>query len=91
MVFFKAIPSAHLQYNMSHVIKFFGNVMDRIHVVITLRGPGVANFTELIKIKTIFIKTKFKGSNKDLKSYKLNVKVHSICAFLDITKVADIR
>ena len=91
MVFFKVIPGAHLQYNMSHVIEFFGNVMDRIYVVITLRGPGVANFIELIKIKTMFVKTKFKGSNKDLKSYKWNIKVHSISAFLVITKVADFR
>ena len=59
----------HLQYNVSHVIKFVVDVMDRNYDVITFiseflskRRPIVANFVEIIKIETIFIKRTFKNS-----------------------------
>ena len=46
--------------------KFFGDVMDRIYDVITfiLRRPGIAIFSDIIKIVTMFIKTNFKNSRK---------------------------
>ena len=56
-----------------------------------LRRPRVVNFADIIKIATIFIKTTFKDSNKIKRVKNYVVKVQSISAFLDITKVANFR
>ena len=59
------------QYNLSHVIKFCCDVMNRNDDVITfiskysvLERPRVANLADIIKIEAMFIKTTFKDSNK---------------------------
>ena len=49
----------------------------------------VANFVEIIKIVTMFIKTNFKDSNKVRKNQKLCIKMQSTSAFLEIVKIAD--
>ena len=54
----------------------------------TLRRLRVANFADIIKIATMFIKAIFKDSKK-LK--ELEVKMQSIFAFFGKTKVADFR
>ena len=56
-----------------------------------LRRPRVVNFADIIKIATIFIKTTFKDSNKIKRIKNYVLKVQSISAFLDITKVANFR
>ena len=56
-----------------------------------LRRPRVVNFADIIKIATIFIKTTFKDSNKIKRVKNYVLKVQSISAFLDITKVANFR
>ena len=72
--------------------------MDRNYEVITfiskylyVRRPRVVNFADIIKIATIFIKTTFKDSNKIKRVKNYVLKVQSISAFLDITKVANFR
>ena len=51
---------------LSHMINSVGDVMDRnydlitFQSILTLRRPRVANFADIIKIVTIFIKTAFK-------------------------------
>ena len=56
-----------------------------------LRRPRVANFTSIINIATIFIKTTFKNSKKCQKYKKLCIKMQSISVFLDKTKISDSR
>ena len=56
-----------------------------------LRRPRVVNFADIIKIATIFIKTTFKDSNKIKRVKNYVLKVQSISAFLDLTKVANFR
>ena len=65
---------SHLQYTLSHVIKFCEDVIDRGYDVISfiskyqnmiiLRRARVAIFADIIKIVTTFIKKVFKDSKK---------------------------
>ena len=52
--------------------------------------PPIANFADIIKIATMFIKTTFKNSKK-FKKYKLCIKMQSISALCDITKTANFQ
>ena len=68
--------------------------MDRNYKVIIifqntfiLRRPRVANFAEIIKVSTMFIKTTFKDSKKlkELEIFLKIMKKRSISVFLDVT------
>ena len=61
----------HLHFNLNHVRKFIGDVMDRNYDVIAafsknlfLRRPGEITFADIINIVTMFIKTIVKDSRK---------------------------
>ena len=61
----------HLQYNLSHLIKFCWRLHGQkiwrhnLHLKIPfLRRPRLANLADIIKIATIFIKTTSKDSKK---------------------------
>ena len=56
-----------------------------------LRRPGVANFTDIIKITNTYIKTTFKDSKEAKKNQKFCIRMHSLFVVLDITKIADFR
>ena len=52
-----------------------------------LRRPRATNFAGIIRIATTFTKTTL----KDFKKVKsINIKMQSISAFLDLTKIADL-
>ena len=65
------VAQLHLQYDLSYVIYFVGDViyikydvMGFISKYLHLRRPAIANFADIIKISAIFIKTTFKDRNK---------------------------
>ena len=51
----------------------------------------VANFADIMKVATMFIKTTFKDLKKVKKNKKLRIKMQSVPLFPDITKIADFR
>ena len=62
--------SRDLQYNLSHVINFAGDVIARNYDVITfiLKYLHFKNFANIIKIVTMFFKKIFKDSKKAKKN-----------------------
>ena len=60
--------------------KFVGDVMDRSYEAITFisRRPRFANFADIIKIESMFIKTTFKDSKKvkRIRNYVLKCNVY---------------
>ena len=74
---------------------FSGNVMETVYETITFISKNlyftnqrVINFTEIIKVGTIFIKTTFIDSNK-IKKNKTYVLKHDLYLFFYLAKVTD--
>ena len=55
-----------------------------------LRRPRVANFADIIKLPTMFIKEKDKDSKK-VKYLEICIKMQPIYIFLNITEIADFQ
>ena len=51
----------------------------------------VANFADIMKVATMFIKAIFKDLKKVKKNKKLPIKMQSVPLFPDITKIPDFR
>ena len=63
------------------------DVITLLQITFILRRSRVSDFSDIIKIATMFIKTTFKDSRK-LKELEA---MQSISVFLDVTKVADFQ
>ena len=63
------------------------DVITLLQITFILRRSRVSDFSDIIKIATMFIKTTFKDSKK-LKELEA---MQSISVFLDVTKVADFQ